>query len=156
MEPADRLLLQSLLTERRVLSLGVLVEGAPYVAQMPFAMSSDFGSLLVHASALGRHARGLFEGAPFSALIQWPDAEEIDPFQLPRVSLRGVVRPLDPAGLEFAAARQAYVGKLPSSLRNFQLGGFTLYRLEIERGRFVVGLAKTYNLSPGSLRDLGS
>ncbi len=50
MKSEDRDLLNDLLTEARVLSLGVLVEGAPYVGLLPFAVSEDKGSALVHAS----------------------------------------------------------------------------------------------------------
>ena len=56
-------LLRDLLDGTRLLALGVLVEGRPYVGQVPFAVWPSRGSLLVHVSALARHSRGLGDGA---------------------------------------------------------------------------------------------
>ena len=70
MEKADSDLVGGLLARRRLLAVSVLVDGQPYVAQLPFAARSDLGALLVHASRLARHSKGLVDGAPFSALIQ--------------------------------------------------------------------------------------
>ena len=50
MKAEDRLVLRRLLTEVRVLSLGVLVDGTPYVGLVPFAVGTNRGSALVHAS----------------------------------------------------------------------------------------------------------
>ncbi len=65
MNQEDTTLLRDLLLGQRVLSLGVLVDGAPYVGLLPFALAKDRRALLVHASSLARHTRGLVEGAPF-------------------------------------------------------------------------------------------
>lgn len=69
MNPGNEALLVELLTGQRVLALGVLVEGAPYVGLLPFVLKPDFGGALVHASKLARHSVGLVPGAPFAALI---------------------------------------------------------------------------------------
>src|SRR5512135_431833 len=75
MNAEDTTLLRQLLHGSRVLALGVLVDGAPYVGLLPYASSADHRALLVHASGLARHSRGLGDGAPFSALVHGPEAD---------------------------------------------------------------------------------
>jgi hypothetical protein len=47
MEAQELELLAKLLSGRSVLALSVLIEGKPYVGQLPFALRSDCGALLV-------------------------------------------------------------------------------------------------------------
>ncbi len=150
MQAEAREILARLLTHQPVLALAVLIRGRPYVGQLPFAVWRERGSPLVHVSSLARHSRGLQEGAPFGALIG--GAGE-DPFQIPRLSLEGTVHRLDPGDEEYAAARALYLARLPSAARHFQLGGFTLIELQVERGRLVTGFAGTYNLTASHLRQ---
>ena len=154
MEEANRDLVRDLLADRRVLALSVLIEEKPFVGQLPFAARSDFGALFVHASRLARHTRGLTDGAPFSALIQVPETAGGDPFQMPRLTLTGVVRVLTPGTDEYDHARAQYLEKLPSGKITFSLGDFVLFALIVEKARLVAGFGRTANLTPGMLRDL--
>ena len=67
MEPNDLTLLRRLLTGEKLLTLAVVVDGAPIAGVLPFRAEADLASLLVHTSTLARHSRGLTPGAPFSA-----------------------------------------------------------------------------------------
>ena len=69
MKAEDRLVLRRLLTEVRVLSLGVLVEGDPYVGLLPFAVGTNYSrSSFTHR--ISRNTAGVCStGAPFSILI---------------------------------------------------------------------------------------
>ncbi len=154
MEAEHRALLRRLLTERQLLSLAVVVDGRPVVGLLPFAATEDFGALIVHASRLARHAAGLRDGAPFDALIHAGEAAAADPLAVPRVTLQGHVRFLPPESPETAAARALYVARLPSAESVLTLGGFRFYRLELEEGRLVAGLAQALNLSRDSLATL--
>ena len=49
MEEEELSLVRKLLTESRVLSLGVLVDGKPHVGLLPFVAATDYRSALVHA-----------------------------------------------------------------------------------------------------------
>jgi putative heme iron utilization protein len=153
MNAEDRDLLRQLLDRPRVVALGVLVEGAPYVGLLPFALSSDRRSLVVHASALARHSRGLFQGAPFSALLHAPDAAP-DPLQVPRVTLQGEVHQLAGGAAEHGRARALYLARFPESAQTFELQDFALYELRVREGRFVAGFARARNVSPGDLAGL--
>lgn len=154
MEDRDRDLLRRLLTEERILALGVLVDGRPYVGLLPFVADDDFTALLVHVSSLARHSRGMAPGARMSVLVQEPDRPDRDPLQLARVTLEGTVSPLDRDSDSYAAVRDRYIARFPGSARTFALGDFTLYRLEIERGRLVGGFARAATVNREILASL--
>jgi len=154
MEVEDRDLVGDLLVGRRVLALSVLVDGRPFVGQLPFAVRPDFGALLVHASRLAQHSRGLVDGAPFSALIQARETDRDDPFQIPRLTVTGAVRALSPGSEEYDEAREAYLEKLPSGHITFSLGDFVLFALVITKARLVAGFGRTSNLTSGALGKL--
>jgi hypothetical protein len=156
MEAEESKLVKKLLTEPRVLSLGVLVDGRPHVGLLPFVAESDFRSALVHASQLARHSRGLQPGSPFSILIHACEEQEEDALQVPRISISGTVQLVAQADTDFEAARQAYIDRFPSSEQTFLLGDFNLYRLNFEWGRLVSGFARAITLSPDSFRELQS
>jgi nitroimidazol reductase NimA-like FMN-containing flavoprotein (pyridoxamine 5'-phosphate oxidase superfamily) len=154
MKSEDREVLRHLLTEVRVLSLGVLVEGEPYVGLLPFVVGHDFQSVLVHASDLAKHSRGLQEGSPFSFLIHGTDEPDGDPLQVARVTISGTVHQVARTEEEYPRLRDAYIDRFPTSERTFMLGDFYLYKLQFERGRLVAGFARAVNLRPESFVDL--
>ena len=146
-------LLHDLLTGQSMLSLGVLVDGKPYVGLLPFVTRPDFGALVIHASSLARHTRGLTPEAPFGALIHAADRPGVDPLQLPRLSLQGAVRRIPREEAEWAAARDVYIDKYPSSRSIFQLGDFHLYELLIESGRLIAGFGSIHTLNRRTLAE---
>lgn len=154
MSPEETKVLRDLLDRQRVLSLGVLVDGEPYVGLLPFAVAADCQALFVHASGLARHTKGLSEGARFSALLHAPDEPGGDPLQVPRVSFQGEVRPLADATPEHEDARKRYLVRFPDSATTFELGDFGLYALRIRDGRLVSGFARARNVSPGDLLEM--
>ena len=154
MEQEELSLVKKLLTDCRVLSLGVLVDGKPHVGLLPFVSAADYRSALVHASQLARHSRGLQPGSPFSALIHASDEQQNDALQVPRVTISGMVQLVAQADADFEASRQAYIDLFPSSAQTFHLGDFNLYRLHFEWGRLVSGFARAITLSPDSFLEL--
>lgn len=146
--------LKTLLTERRVLAVAVVDGGEPIVGLLSFAPTADFQSLIVNVSHLARHTRGLFEGAPFDALVQELDLPDADPLQLPRVTLRGRARVPATGTPSHAAAREAYLARFPEAEPIVELGGFRLVRLEIEAGRIITGFAGAADVSPADLAGL--
>ena len=155
MDSREKSIVRQLLTRQRICALGVVVEGAPNVGQLPFAMRPDFSTALVLASGLARHSKGLVAGAPFSALLG-RDGGEGDPFQLPRLTLNGSVRPLERGGSDFAAAQAIYLAKLPTAEMLFGLGDFKLHELVVERARLVAGFGSAHSITPSQLRDLAA
>lgn len=143
-------LLGRVLDRSPVLALGVIVEGRPYVGQLPFALWVDRSAFLIHVSALARHSQGLAQGAPFSALI---GGEGDDPFQIPRLTVEGEVQRLERGSPEYAEAEAVFLGRLPSARGHFQLGDFSLIALQVRKARFVAGFARAYNLTASHLRE---
>ncbi len=154
MEQEELSLVKKLLTECRVLSLGVLVDGKPHVGLLPFVSAADYRSALIHASQLARHSRGLQPASPFSALIHASDEQQNDALQVPRVTISGTVQLVAQADADFEGSRQAYIDLFPSSAQTFHLGDFNLYRLHFEWGRLVSGFARAITLSPDSFLEL--
>jgi putative heme iron utilization protein len=154
MEREELSLVRRLLTENRVLSLGVLVDGKPHVGLLPFVVTADFQSALIHASQLARHSRGLQPGSPFSALIHACEEQETDALQVPRVTISGTVQLVAQADADFEASRHTYIDRFQSSAQTFHLGDFNLYKLHFEWGRLVSGFARAITLSPDSFREL--
>ena len=146
-------LLHDLLTRQRMLSLGVLIDGSPYVGLLPFVARPGFQALVIHASNLARHTRGLAPGAPFGALIHATDRPDADPLQLPRLSLQGSVRRIPRDEAEWDASRDVYLEKYPSSRSIFQLGDFHLYELGIESGRLIAGFGSIHTLNRRTLAE---
>jgi heme iron utilization protein len=155
MRAEDAALLRALLAQR-VLSLGVLVGGAPYVGLLPFALASDRQTLLVHASALARHTRGLAEGAPWSGLLHAPDDPGGDPLQVGRVTLSGEVQRLPEGTPGNADGRARFLARFPGSAQTFELADFGLYALRVREGRLVAGFARARNISLGDLAAAAS
>ncbi len=152
MDPEELNLVKKLLTDCRVLSLGVLVDGKPHVGLLPFVAATDFRSALIHASQLARHSRGLQPGSPFSALIHAGDEQPNDSLQVARVTISGTVQLVAQADADFEISRQAFIDRFPASAQT--LGDFNLYRLHFEWGRLVSGFARAITLSPELFREL--
>ena len=154
MDDRDRNLLLELLAHQRVLSLAVQVEDKPYAGLLPFVVRPDFSAVLVHASDLARHSKGLLPGARFGAVIHLPDRLDADPLQLPRVTLEGTVSVLERGTPDYLAGRELYAGRFPASARTFALGDFHLYELALEGGRLIGGFGRARSVSARILADL--
>ena len=137
---------RALLDRQRVLTLAVLVDGAPYAALLPFAPLADRSGTIVHASSLARHARGLVPNANVSVLLHESDAPDRDPLQLPRVTLDSRVVPLERGTERWHEARRRYLARFPGSAVTFELGDFTLHCLLFESGLYVAGFGRAIAL----------
>jgi hypothetical protein len=154
--PEDAARLGELLLGQRLVALGVVVERAPVVGLLPYAVSEDRGALYAQASSLARHTRGLAPGAPWSGLIHEPDGPETDPLRVPRLQLEGVVEPLSGPHPGFQSAMRVFLKRFPQAAATLQLADFGLYRLELLGGRMVLGFGRALNLSREHFLDVAS
>jgi hypothetical protein len=154
MSPDQIEALRELLTASRVLSLALIVDEAPVNGLLPFAVTPDYRALVVHASQLARHTKGLTDGAPFDALLHEPVVGATDALQVKRATLRGVVRVPEAGTPAHDALRRVYLMKFPDAEPITALGDFAFYVLLIEGGRLVTGFGAAANVTRDTLEAL--
>ena len=148
--------IRDMMTTHRVLSLAVAVDGEPEASLLPFAIRPDFGAVYVQASGLARHSRGLQPDARVGVLVHENDSPEADPLQVKRVTVQATVAVLDRESEAFAAARAAFVARLPGAEMTLNLGDFNLYELTLGRGRYIAGFGQAYNIGPDTFREIAA
>lgn len=146
--------MRDLLAGARVLSLALVVDGEPLVGLLPFAATPDRGALIVHASRLARHARGLVDGASFEALLHEPVTDAVDVLQVKRLTLRGTVHAPEPGSPAHDAVRHVYLSVLPEAEPITTLGDFSFFLLLVEGGRLVTGFGAAANVTSETLAAL--
>ncbi|HUU33122.1 MAG TPA: pyridoxamine 5'-phosphate oxidase family protein [Vicinamibacterales bacterium] len=147
---------RALLDTERVLTLAVLVDGEPVAALLPFAVSLDRTAVLVQASGLARHARGLTEGASVGVAIHQPATADRDPMQIPRLTVQGTVRVLERGSAAFVDAAERLTARFPAAAVTLTLPDFHLSAIALGRGRYVEGFARAVNIGPDTFRALVS
>ncbi len=153
MDIQSQQLLAHLLRTKPTAAIGTIFRDAPNVSQVLYAPASDFSTFYVHISNLARHTRAIQQNPRVSLMVSEAFDPARDPQTLARVTIQGtaVLIPAAPdpaAHAAYAAARTAYLARFPQAEFNFQLGGFELYGIAVESGRFVAGFGKTFNLTP--------
>jgi putative heme iron utilization protein len=149
-------LIRGLLDGERVLSLAVLVDGAPFAGLLPFFPLPDYSGVMIHASRLSRHTAGLAAGARAAVLLHEQDGPDKDPLQIKRASFECVVQPLERNSEPWAAGRERYLARFPDSRITFRLGDFTLYRLDFRQGLLVAGFGRAVDIAPRDIAKLAS
>jgi len=147
-DTGSRAVLRKLIAGQQVLSLAVLVEGKPVLGLLPYVPLPDFSAVLVHASALARHSRGLRPGAPFSILLH--DRVD-DPLQVVRVSFEGEVATVEKDSAEYQRGRELFIQRFPNSEVLFTLSDFAMHSLPLRQGRLVQGFARAADVSAADL-----
>lgn len=155
MDPAAISGLRALLDTERILTLAVAVDGVPVAALLPFAPTPDHTAVLVQASGLARHTRGLTEGATVGVAIHVPATPDRDALQIPRLTVQATVRVLPRGSAAFDAAATRLIARFPDAATTLALPDFQVCALELGRGRYVEGFARALNVGPDTFRALG-
>jgi heme iron utilization protein len=133
-----------LLTQERYGVLSTLsrkAAGWPFGSLAPFALS-DEGQPLVLLSELAEHTQNLRADPRVSLFVQ--DSQALaNPQAGPRATLLCRAKPVEAT----ASAQAIYLRRFPESASLFQLGDFWLFRLQVERVRFIGGFGEMYWLS---------
>ncbi len=148
----DQQLLQRLFSRVPVGTLAVLVDGAPVTGLLPYVYDRTSQALLILASDLAKHAAGLQDDAPYSFLIHDRSDPDGNAFEVPRVSVQGLVHVVDRQSEAFAEALRAFLTRFPEQRALTEFRDFNFYQLSIESGRFIAGFGRTFNLTAGSIR----
>ena len=154
MSPEQLDVVRTLLTESRVLSLALVVDDAPIIGLLPFAVTPDYRALIVHASRLARHTKGLHDGAQFDALVHEPVIGDVDPLRVKRLTLRGPVHQPEAGSPAHDALRRLYLLKYPEAEMITTLGDFAFYVLPIAGGRLVTDFGAAANVTEDTLAAL--
>ena len=155
MDPAAVDALRTLLETERILTLAVVVDGAPVAALLPFALTADHTAALVQASGLARHTRGLIDGAAVGVAIHVPATPDRDALQIPRLTVQATVRVL-PRGSVRRSTRPRRASSRGSRRprRRSRCPTSRSAALELGRGRYVEGFARALNVGPDTFRAL--
>ncbi|HBH39296.1 MAG TPA: hypothetical protein DDX06_13055 [Curvibacter sp.] len=149
---ADRALRQ-LLRHTSVAALATLHQGEPAVSMVPYALLPD-GRFIVHVSRLATHTQDMQAHAQVSLLVTAaPDAADT-PLALPRVSVQGQASACPPEAPDHAAARAAYLAKLPEAEELFGFGDFSLFLITPQSLRYVAGFGRAYAVTAGQYAAL--
>jgi hypothetical protein len=154
MEQGVMAAVRDMLGSRKVLCLAATIDGEPAASLLPYAVAPDLQSVYVQASKLAKHSRALEAGAKVSILFHGLDTDDMDPLQLPRLTIQAVVEPLERDTDEFNAASRVFLARLPSAEMTLGFGDFTLYRMRFGHGRFVAGFAQAYNIGPDDFHEM--
>jgi len=147
MHTDETTLLQQLLRQQKVAALATLHRGEPAASMVPFALLAECGSALIHVSRLATHCKDMLEHPAVSLLFVAEAQSEHNPLARPRLSLKGraLLCPVDSP--RYAAARAAYLERLPEAKELFSFPDFSLFLVEPQSARFVAGFGRAYSLT---------
>lgn len=154
MDEESKKILIEIITNSKIASLGTCTEDQPYVSMVSFSSNMDFSEFYILISGLAKHTKNILLNNKVSFMISQPETASNNPQTLARISLMGKANLIERNSEDYDSAQKNYLMKNPSAEMYFGLGDFQLYKLEVEKARFVAGFAKTFNLSKESLQNL--
>lgn len=138
--------LRHLLDTQPVAALATLHRGAPAVSMVPFARLPGTGRFVIHVSRLATHTADMLADPRVSLLVMAPPAAAGTPLALPRASLQGLAQACAAEAPEHAAARAAYLARLPEAEELFSFDDFSLFVIDAQAVRFVRGFGRALSL----------
>ena len=145
--------LRALLHAHRVAALGTISdEGTPFVSMVPFALAPAYGCMVIHVSGLAAHTRYLTARSAVSLLVMQPEMAGEQVHALPRVTVEGLARVLEPDADEWPACRAAYLRRFPDAEHMTRLGDFRFVAVEVKSGRHVAGFGAARSVDEAELR----
>lgn len=125
-------------------TLSQTLDGWPFASLTPYAFAAS-GEPIILTSTLAEHTRNIYADPRVSLFIL-----DSDPLQNPQAGARLTVMGLADAVESTAVidARQRYLARFPESESLFQMADFTLFKLSIERVRFIGGFGDICWINP--------
>jgi putative heme iron utilization protein len=121
--------------------------GWPFASLTPYAFAAS-GEPLFLISNLAEHTRNLRADPRVSLFIQDSSALA-HPQAGARITIMGLAKEVDEDEIE--DARRRYLARLPEGEGLFQMADFALFKLQIERVRFIGGFGEIFWLNPEEL-----
>src|SRR5438445_8021229 len=114
-------------------------EGYPYGSVASYGLD-DRGHPLFFVSLMAEHTQNAMRDPRASLLVTEPVPEGADPLASGRVTLLGLLSPVDDAGRDVARAR--YLDANPAASYYIDFGDFTFLRLTVDHVRYVGGYGR--------------
>ena len=145
--------LRGLLHSRRIAALGTITdEGTPFVSMVPFAMVPALGCIVIHISGLAAHTRYLNARPAASLLVVQSEAPGEPVHALPRATLEGQARILEPDSDAWRACRAAYLQRFPEAQPMTELADFMFVAIDLKGARQVAGFGSARSIDEEELR----
>src|SRR6478736_6539887 len=113
--------------------------GYPFGSVVSFGLTDD-GDPLVFVSLMAEHTQNALRDPRASLLVTEPVPEGADPLASGRVTLLGLLAPVDDDGRDVARAR--YLEANPAASYYIDFGDFTFLRLAVDHVRYVGGYGR--------------
>lgn len=152
MDDTELLALRSLLQQQPVAALATLHQGEPAVSMVPFAQLPAGRGFVIHVSRLATHTADMLAHPGVSLLVVGAPEAAPTPLARPRASIQGRARPCPPESPDHAAARAAYLARLPDAQELFTFADFSLFVIEPEALRYVAGFGRAMSFTGERLR----
>ncbi len=142
----------SLILAGRWAALATVGKNGPLASMVAYAPEAQLEGVLMFLSGLSAHTRNLAADRRAALAISAPDPGEGDPQTLARISLEGTVSRVDRSSAGFPDAWASYSARFPAAASRLGLADFDLFRLTIERARYVGGFARARTISAERLQ----
>jgi heme iron utilization protein len=138
--------LRALIRQQRWAALSTVDgKGEPQASMVAYAFNEKAGELYLHLSTLAEHTRNLLEHPLASLVISEPDDGRADPQELARVGLNGSLSVIEKTDPGYGEAKACYLTRLPNAAPRFDFSDFSLFRLRVEKVRYVGGFARAFS-----------
>jgi heme iron utilization protein len=154
MDPTHATALRQLLERQPVAALATLHRGEPATSMVPFALLPGGRGFVIHVSRLATHTADMLAEPAVSLLVMGAPDSADTPLALPRASIRGRARPCPAADPDHAAARAAYLARLPDSEELFSFADFSLFVVEVLAVRYVAGFGRALSVPAQAFESL--
>ena len=113
--------------------------GYPFGSVVSFGLADD-GDPLFFVSLMAEHTQNALRDPRASLLVTEPVPDGADPLASGRVTLLGLLAPVDDDGRE--VARERYLAANPAASYYIEFGDFTFLRLAVDHVRYVGGYGR--------------
>lgn len=156
MDAQSEKLLAHIIRTARIASLATLRDEAPQASMVAYISAADFSAFYIHVSRLAQHTMDMQKNKRVGLLIIETDDGRADPQTLARVSIRGTAEPLQNGEPGYTPLKEMYLARFPEAQQLFKLDDFNFWRINPKGGRYVAGFARTYNISPETLKNVSA
>ena len=139
--------LQQLVLDRKIASLGTLHGNQPFVSMVPFALARD-GSLILHVSRLASHTQDMLDHPEVSLLIAESETSEKMAQELARVTVQGKAQMLERDSEKHMETREIYLARFPDAAPLFEFSDFSIFIVKPISVRLIAGFGRAVTI-PG-------